>query len=265
MLIKDYLKQLKNTTYDEPKKVFTLYLNTDPRDPDQQGDKWKIQLKKALNDLADRTKDSDSHEEKNQAKSIREKVENDVYGKENELKRSLILFATSDEDLWFSEALDVPVTTEYHWDNQPHTEQLQNLVSDYPHSGVLVIQQDRAQLIETEIDMVLDTTYYKLDMNTDEWRQHQGPQGSDWTQGGAKKDEYQERVEAHQQRWFKSLAETIQKKGKQQGWEQLQLVGEKEEIERLKDYFDWEINKMIPRNLLDQNPSQILTDVFAEE
>ncbi|MFC7747164.1 VLRF1 family aeRF1-type release factor [Lentibacillus kimchii] len=263
--MKDYLKQLENTAYEEPKKVFTLYLNTDPRDPEQQADEWKIRLKNALKDLANKTQDSDSHEEKNQAKEIREKVENEIYGKENELKRSIILFATSDEDLWFSEALNIPVTTEYHWDNKPHTEQLQNLLSDYPHSGVLVIQQDRAQLIETEIGMVLNTDYYKLDLNTDNWREHQGPQGSDWTQGGAKKDEYQERVEAHQQRWFKSLAETIQKKAKQQGWDELQLVGENDEIKHLKDYFDRKINKMVPRNLLDENPSKIVADVFEEE
>lgn len=265
MLMEDYLKQLENTSYEEPGKVFSMYLNTDPRDPEQQGSKpkWKIKLKKALSDLEKQTKDSDSHEEKNESKEIRKKIEQEVYGKEDQLNRSLLLFATADEELWFSKNLNIPVTTEFHWENQPDVNQLKELVAEYPHSGVLVIQQDRAMLIETEIGMVLDTIYYKLDLNTDDWRQHQGPQGDDWTQGGAKRDEYKDRVEANQQRWFKSLAETIQKKSKKQGWTQLQLVGEKEEVEKLKNYFSKEIDKTVPRNLLDRNPSEILADVHA--
>lgn len=264
MLLEDELKQLEKTSYEGSKKVFSIYLNTDPRDPDQQGGKWEIKLKNALKDLTEQTKDSDSHEEKNQAKEIYEKIEKEIYGKKDKLKRGLILFATADEELWFSKDLNIPVNTEFHWDNHPHVDQLQMLVSTYPHTGVLVVQQERALLIESELGEVLDTTYYKLDIDTDQWRQHQGPQGDDWTQGGAQRDEYKERVAAHQQRWFKGMAETIQKKGKQKGWRQFHLVGEKEEVEHLKDYFNQKIDKVVPRNLLDENPSQILADVYDE-
>src|SRR5699024_4727874 len=101
-------------------------------------------------------------------------------------------------------------------------------------------------------------------MDSDQWRQHQGPQGDDWTQGGAKKDEYQDRVEAHQQRWFKSLAETMEKKRKKRGWKQMYLVGEKDEIEPLQDYFHYNIDKTVPRNLLGRNPENILSDMYED-
>lgn len=264
MLLQDQIKKLKEVHYNEPKKVFTMYLNTDPRSPEQQKGEWKIKLKNALKDLADATKDSDSHEEKNQSKTIREKVEKEVYGKERELLRGLVLFATADEDLWFSEALHIPVETEFHWTNEPDLSQLKNLEETYPYTGVVVLQQDKALVLETEVGAMLGQTHYTLDMDTDEWREHQGPQGDDWTQGGAKKDEYQEHVEALQQRWFKSLAQTIEKKAKDHEWRQIYLVGGKDEIDPLQTYFNKKIDKTIPRNILNHDANKILSEVLDE-
>lgn len=264
MLLKDKIKELKNIQYEDPKKVFSMYLNTDPKSPEQQKGEWKIHLKNALKDLADATKDSDSHEEKNQSKTIREKIEKEVYGKEPELKRSMILFATADEDLWFSETLHIPVETEFHWENAPVLNQLESLEQSYPYTGIIVIQQDEATVLETEIGTLMDQTHYSLDMNTDDWREHQGPQGDDFTQGGSKKDEYEDRVEANQQRWFKSLVSTLEKKAKDKGWEQIYLVGEKDEIDALQSYFNKKIDKKIPRNLLNWDDDKILSAVLEE-
>lgn len=264
MLFKDEIKQLKNTHYKDPKKVFTLYLNTDRSDPEEQNGAWKIELKNILKDLADSTKHSDSHEEKNQSKIIREKMEKEVYGKEAEFKRGLVLFATADENLWFSKALHIPVKTEYHWGNGPVLNQLESLEQSYPYTGVVVIQQNEALLLETEMGSLIEQTHYTLDMDTDDWREHQGPQGDDITRGGSKRDEYKERVKAHQQRWFKSLVLTIEKKAQDKGWKQIYLVGEKDEIEPLQPYFSKKIDKTIPRNLLNQGADKIVAEVLDD-
>lgn len=264
MLLKDQIKKLKNVHYNDPKKVFTMYLNTDRSSPEQQKGEWKIHLKNALKDLADSTKYSDSHDEKNQSRAIREKVEIEVYGKERELLRGLVLFATADEELWFSEALHIPVETEFHWENEPDLTQLESLEQSYPNTGIIVIQQDEALVLETEIGTLLEQTHYTLDMNTDDWREHQGPQGDDITQGGSKKDEYKERVKANQQRWFKSLVSILEKKAKDRGWKQIYLVGEKDEIEPLQTHFSKKIDKTIPRNILNWDANKILAAVLGE-
>src|SRR5699024_6045222 len=156
MLLKQQIEELKNKTFDEPQKVYSMYLNTDPRDPEQQNGKWKIKLKKSLQDLAETTKKSDTHEEKNQAKSMIkkvkkkktlkkkeetkkkseyneeknqakamiEKVEQEVYDREPDMQRSFVFFGTADEELWFSKMLHIPVETEFHWEDRPHVEQL---------------------------------------------------------------------------------------------------------------------------------------------
>lgn len=220
MLMKDQLKQLKNIRYKDPHKVFSMYLNTDPRDPEQQDGKWKIHLKKSLQDLAESTKKSESHEEKNQARTIIHKVEQEIQKKEADMHRSMILFASADEDLWYSKTLHIPVETEFHWENAPALNQLEKLEQSYPYTGIIVVQQYEVLVIETEIGALINETHYELNLDSDDWREHQGPQGDDLTQGGAKRDEFNERVKANQQRWFKSLVSTLEKKAADKGWEQ---------------------------------------------
>src|SRR5699024_5038097 len=101
MLLKQQIEELKNKTFDEPQKEYFKYLNTDPHDPEQQNGKCKIKLKKSIQDLAETTKKNDSHEEKNQAKSTIEKVEHEVYDREQDMQRSFVFFGTADEELWF--------------------------------------------------------------------------------------------------------------------------------------------------------------------
>lgn len=262
MRLEERIKKLESTFAGSSEKVFSLYLNVDPRDPEQQGGKWKIRLKKALNTLEESTKNSTSNEGKNQAKAVREKVENFIHGKANEFKRGLILFVTADENLWVSFDLNIPVTSEFHWDDSPHFEQLKSLLKKHPYSGLLILQQDKAQLIETEMGELLNTSYYQLDLETDNWKQHQGSESNDLIRGGSKRDEFNERVKAHQDRWFKNLAEKIQKKAKESNWKQFHLIGEREEVEHLKSYFTRKIDKIVPRNLLGRNANQIIEETF---
>ncbi|WP_080871869.1 VLRF1 family aeRF1-type release factor [Oceanobacillus timonensis] len=266
MLLQDKIKRLKQISYEEPQKVLSMYLNTDHRDPEQQGGAWRIELKNGLKELADATQESSSHEEKNQSKTIRQKVENEVNEREAEkgLYRGLVLFGTADEDLWFSQALHVPVKTEFHWETEPVLDQLKQLEKEYPYTGVIVIQQDEVTVLETELGTLVDQSHYTLDLNTNDWRQHEGPQGNDVRQGGAKKDEFKERVKEHQQRWFKALVAKLEKRAGQRDWEQIYLVGEKNEVEPLKSYFNKNIDKTVPRNLLNSDADKILADVLDD-
>ena len=42
------LKELESVNRENGNKVFTMYLNTDPADPDQQGGEWKIHFKNGM-------------------------------------------------------------------------------------------------------------------------------------------------------------------------------------------------------------------------
>ncbi|WP_436964432.1 VLRF1 family aeRF1-type release factor [Staphylococcus xylosus] len=261
MLLKEEINNLEK--YDgtaENQKVFSIYLNTHP----DQGTKWKIELKNALKDLAYRTKHSDDHEEKNQAKKVIKKVETEIQSVEPELKRGLILFLTADESLLFKKLTHISLDTEFNWGDQPKLDQLKSLQGNYPYTGILVLQQDKARLIETEIGTIVKEKDFILDLDTDDWREHQGPQGDDFTQGGSKRDEFKERVKANQERWLKNLASTVEINAKRNEWKQIYLAGEKEEIEKLRTLFNRNIDKIITSNILNLNATEIITKVNEE-
>lgn len=252
----DQLKQFNGKQNDQ--KVFSLYLDTRP----EQGEKWKIELKNALQDLAKRTKNSNNHEEKNQSKDIIKKVEKRLQDLEPDFKNGVLLFITSYESLWFEQLVNVPIETEFNWGDTPKLDQLKSLTERYPYTGIVVLQQDKARVIETEIGIAIGEYDYTLDLDTNDWRQHQGPQGDDYTQRGAKRDEFKARVKANQERWLKSLTSIVEKTSKKNGWQQLYLAGEKEEVEKLRSMFNVEIDKVTPSNILKSNTTEIIKKVM---
>lgn len=262
MNLKAKLNELKEMEFEKPKKVFTMYLNTDRSSPEQQKGEWKIHLKNGLRRLQQYIEESGADDELKQFKTIKEKVENEIYGNERDLLRGVILFATADEEIWFVERLPIPVETAFYWETAPAISQLKSLESHYPYMGILLIQKNEAAILETEMGMLEDKSHYTLDLDTDAWREHQGPQGDDLTVGGHQQDQFEERVEANRQRWFKNLASKVEKKARNRNWEQLYLVGEKEEVEGLKTNFNKKIDKTIPRNLLNRDPHEILNQVL---
>ncbi|WP_259338992.1 VLRF1 family aeRF1-type release factor [Staphylococcus shinii] len=154
--------------------------------------------------------------------------------------------------------------TEFNWGDQPKLDQLKSLQGNYPYTGILVLQQDKARLIETEIGTIINEKDFILDIDTDDWREHQGPQGDDFTQGGSKRDEFKERVKANQERWLKNLASTVEINAKRNGWKQIYLAGEKEEIEKLRTLFNRDIDKVVTSNILNLNATEIINKVNEE-
>ncbi|HLR20333.1 MAG TPA: VLRF1 family aeRF1-type release factor [Staphylococcus sp.] len=261
MLLEEEINNLEQFDGEsQNQKVFSIYLDTSP----EQGTKWKIELKNALKDLSEQTKKSDNHEEKNQAKKIIDKVETEIQGAEPNLKRGLILFITADESLRFEKYVNISVDTQFNWGFQPKLDQIKSLQQSHPYTGILVLQQDKARVIETEIGTIVDEDYYTLDLETDDWREHEGPQGDDLTQGGSKRDEFKERVKANQERWFKRLVTRIEKKAKTKGWQQIYLAGEKEEVEKLKSMFNRDIDQVTPSNILNLNATEIINKVMDD-
>lgn len=263
MKLNTRLNELKNLQVQPPKKVLTLYLNTDLSQPDQQNGEWKIRLKNGFNRIQEYIENSGDQEELKQFQSIQKTVKNKIYEEERNLSRSFVIFATADEEIWFEEKLPVPVKTEFYWETSPVTDQFESLEKDYPFMGIVLVQKDEAAVLETELGVVTDKIHYTLDLDTDNWREHQGPQGSDVTTGGHKKDEFNDRLKANRHRWLKNLVSKVEKKAGKRNWETLYLVGEKDEIEPLKTHFSKPVDKTVPRNLLNRQDQEILAEVLG--
>ncbi|WP_407272527.1 VLRF1 family aeRF1-type release factor [Radiobacillus sp. PE A8.2] len=265
MQYNEKLKELKTMKFEAPKKVLSLYLNTDLSQPSQHDGEWKIRLKNGFNKLEEYIENSGNHDELQQIQSIKQAVEKEIHAHARNFSRSMVIFATADQEVWFVEKMPVAVETAFFWETYPVTEQLESLERNYPYMGIVVLQKDEAAVLETEMGILTDKTNYMLDLDTDDWREHQGPQGDDLTVGGQKKDEFNNRVEANRDRWFKSLVTKIEKKAGKKNWKKLYLVGEKEEVEQLKSHFSKKIDRTIPDNILNWKDHEILTKVFDSE
>src|SRR5690625_3450699 len=142
MSIMEQVNQLENMKSDRSKNVFTMYLNTDPTDPDQQGGKWKINLKNGLQNFEQYLKKDENPEELKKFQSIKEKVTAFVHDNEQNLQRGIIVFATADEEVWFADLVQTRLTTEFFWKEKPELAQIQSLIHDFPMAGIILVQQN---------------------------------------------------------------------------------------------------------------------------
>ncbi|WP_411953726.1 VLRF1 family aeRF1-type release factor [Alkalibacillus sp. S2W] len=265
MDIKKVLNQLEHYQSEAPNRVFSMYLNTDPSDQDQQGGEWKIHLKNGLNNFETYLQD-DSSEEKRNFWAVKDKVENFIEENRLNLKKSVIIFATGEGDVWFADTLQMPVETEFHWEDEPVLGQLKQLHETFPKTGIILTQKEHIKIIDAELASVKDTLFYELDLNTEDWRQHQGPHqaGSNLGSGGAKsskKDELDQRFEENRSRWYKSIAPKLDKLAKDYDWAEIYMVGDSDEVDELEANMNKPVTGKINKNLLDSDEMSVLNEV----
>ncbi|TGB02238.1 VLRF1 family aeRF1-type release factor [Halobacillus salinus] len=260
------IKKLEQVHLQKPEKVFTMYLNTDPSDPDQQGGEWKIHLKNGLNNFESYLQEEDDSDEKRNYWAVKEKVEQFIEENEQHFAKSVVIIATADDTIWFAERFQMPVKTEFYWEETPKLDQLKEMQQQFPKTGIVLTQKEQVKVIDAELGRLNDTQLFELDLNTDDWRQHQGPHRAQASMGSGgakntKEDQFQERFEANRYRWYKSLAPKLDKLAKEYGWEQFYLVGDKEELKDLQDNMNKEAKEMVNKNLLDHEEMHVIEEV----
>lgn len=260
------LKQLEQFRTEGANKVFTMYLNTDPADPDQQGGKWKINFKKGMHNFEQYLQEDNNKEELKNFQLIKTKVEKYVHAHEPDLLKGIIVFATGDEEVWFADRVQMRLETTFSWQETPELGQFKRLKVAYPKSGIILVQQEEIKIIESELNRIENTTSYELDLDTDDWRQKKGPRKGNATKGAPGASNYQQdhfnaRYEANKQRWYKKIAPQLDKQAKD--WEKIYIVGEADPTNELKRQMNKSADEVIHKNMLDQDETKVLQEVFG--
>ncbi|MFC4558701.1 VLRF1 family aeRF1-type release factor [Virgibacillus kekensis] len=267
MNLDDQIKQLENVRKEGSNKVFSMYLNTDPSDPEQQGGEWKIHFKNGLRNFESYLQEDENKEELKNFQQVKKKVEKFVRGNEQNYRRGIILFATADEEIWFAHRVQTRLETEFHWEETPQLDQLKKLRDEFPKSGIILVQQDQVKVVEANMNEIEDTVYYEFDVDTDDWRQFTGPHRADPSMGSGGKslqqDNFKDRYEANKHRWFKSIAPKLDKRAKDHQWEKVYVVGEPDPTQELKEQMNKPIDDIIQKNMLDHEESKVLEEVFG--
>ncbi|WP_223492631.1 VLRF1 family aeRF1-type release factor [Sutcliffiella horikoshii] len=262
------MEKLSNMRFTKPDKVLSLYLHTDRSHPDQQGGEWKIALKNGFNRLEEYIEAS-SMEELKRLRSIRENVEKYVEGMERKMPRGLIIFASADSGLWETFELQVSVPTNFYWEEYPVLDELQKMYQAYPLTGFVLMQQNEIKILTSIFALLEESESMEFDLEIDDWRMHQGPShhsssmGSGAIKTASQVDHYEDRINANQKRWVKSLGSKLDKKAADKQWEKIILVGDKGEAELLEGYMNKKVDAIIQKNLLNENENTVLEKLLA--
>ncbi|PKR78118.1 hypothetical protein CEY16_09385 [Halalkalibacillus sediminis] len=264
------IKKLESVYLEKPQRVFTMYLNTDPASQDNQGGEWKIHLKNGLNNFETYLQEDGDSDEKRNYWAVKEKVEKFMQDNEPDLKKSVVIFASSDETIWFAEKFQMPVESKFYWEEQPQLDQLKEMQERFPRSGVILTQKNEIKTIDAQLGNVNDTNLFELDLDTEDWRMHQGPHRAQPSMGSggaktSKQEEYESRFEANRQRWYKSVAPKLDKLAKENDWQRLYFVGDKSEVADLQAAMNKEPYKVVNKNLLDHEEMKVIDQVVNQE
>lgn len=99
MNISEELKKLKAFRCDD-RCVLSVYLNTNPADPEQQQAAWRIHLKSGLKRLDEYLVASGNEKELSSFRSLKDKVMKEIEDKQNDLAKGAIIFAAADPEIW---------------------------------------------------------------------------------------------------------------------------------------------------------------------
>ncbi|API93553.1 hypothetical protein KM914_00055 [Virgibacillus pantothenticus] len=260
MDINKELEYLESVEREGPDKVFTMYLNTDPSDPEQQGREWKIQFKNGIRNFEKYLEEADDKEELKSFQQVKQKVEKFIRGNEQQFRRGVIVFATADEEVWFATRVQMRLQTEFYWQETPLVEQLKKLKEQYPKTGIILVQQNQVRVIESYLNELEMEKNYELDIEVDDWREKtaMGP-GNPTIQ----KDDLNARFEANKHRWYKSLAPKIDKQAKDRAWENIIIIGEPGQAQAFQNQMTKQVDEVINKNMLDHEASKILGEIFG--
>ncbi len=101
---------------------------------------------------------------------MKEKVEK--YMKENELElaKSVVIFATADDSIWFAEKFQMPVQSEFEWSDSAKLDQLKQMYNEFPKTGIILTQKEAVKVLDTELGTVKDSHIFELDIETENWK-----------------------------------------------------------------------------------------------
>ncbi|MDY0395986.1 VLRF1 family aeRF1-type release factor [Virgibacillus halophilus] len=268
MTLEKILSQLENVNREGKNKIFTMYLNTDPTDPDQQGGKWRLQFKNGMRNFEEYLQKDQDKEELHSFQHVKHKVEKFMDEHEQHLQRSVIVFATADEEVWFAQCLQVRVKSEFYWQETAETAQLETILQNYPMIGVVLVQQNEIKVVEAKLNSIENTSHYEFDIDQENWHVKQstskvGQAAAAKQKAGAQKDKFRAKFKANLQRWYKTIAPKLDKQAKENEWQQTYIVGEKEVTTALKQQMNQPVQSTIYKNMLDAEGDKVLAEIYG--
>ncbi|AQQ54412.1 VLRF1 family aeRF1-type release factor [Planococcus lenghuensis] len=259
MTLYDELQELKDFRCDD-RCVLTVYLNTDPADRDHQNGAWRIELKSGMKRLDQYLTASKDEKELKKFKALKEQVVKAIEDNQGELHKGVILFASPHKDLWSVHYVQVPVETNFHWEDRPMTEQLEQLLKAYPSSAVVLPSYAEIRLLDTEMGSVKEELFYEFDPGIEVWHERSGNNATG--AGNNRMPELDARMRENLNRFYKEIASKVEDMKKGRGWKEIHVIGETESANTFAESLRGKPDSTKYKNLNNAVAKKVLYEVF---
>lgn len=252
------LKQLRQIECKD-KCVLSVYLNTGPN---QEGD-WSIHLKNGLKRIGEYLEASGDETELKNFKKVRKQVDQELGKHRNDLARSLIIFASDENDVFETYYLQHDVETSFHWETKPVLEPLEALQQKFPSTGIVLTNLDHVTVLDTSLGHIDATFEFAFDPETEEWVRFEGTASGDrMASSSSQVDKFNRRLAENLGRFYRDLAQTVEQMKGAHDWESLVVIGEAELSNSFRDELRTKPERVVHKNLSKSSASHIIEAAF---
>lgn len=264
MSLSEELKELKEFKC-ESRCVLSVYLNTNPADPEQQNGAWKIHLKNGLKRITEYLEASNDQQEIKSYKKLRDKVFKEIEDNQNDLNKGVVIFAAEDPELWSVHYVQVQVKTSFHWEDHPVIEEMEYMLKAYPEAGIILPSFGEVRVLDTAMGFINGEKVYHFDSGLEVWREQEGINPAQQRgMGGSHADDLDDRLKENLDRFYKEIGATIEKMRKEKSWKELYVVGEAEHANSFASALRTKPNNTLHKNLNNVEARKVLHQVFEK-
>ena len=245
--------------------VLSVYLNTNKGDPVQLNGGWKIHLKSGLKRIEEYLVASNDEKEVEAFNELKKKVTNEIESNQSNLRKSVVIFASIDPELWSVHYVQVPVKTSFHWENLPMTEEMEYMYKAYPEAGIILPSFGEVRIIDTAMGAVKSETTYEFDPNLEGWGERVTPSAAH-NQGNSssKVDAIEPRLRENLHRFYKGMEAIVAKLKKKHGWHEIHVSGEADLANAFAETLREKPASCIYKNLNNSKASDVIHQVFEK-
>lgn len=251
--------------YCEKRCVLSVYLNTNPGDPQQLNGGWKIHLKNGFKRIEEYLTASEDKEESKAFNELKKKVTEEVESNLNNLSKSVVIFAAVDPELWSVHYVQVPVKTSFHWENQPMTEEMEYMYKAYPEAGIILPSSGEVRVLDTAMGSVKDEFTYKFDSFASKWHKQEVDAADHNRKADSKtRPTFESLPQNNIKALFKGMVSIIEKLKKEHGWQEIHVSGETELANAFAETLREKPASCIYKNLNNSKASDVIHQVFEK-
>lgn len=182
-----------------------------------------------------------------------------------ELRKGAVIFASANEDLWSVHYVQVPVKTNFYWEDHPVTEQLEYMYKAYPEAGIIMPSFGEVRILDTALGFVRDDVTFKYDPVSETWNEKvkidsRGRRAVADSKTAVLDTHY--RVNAST--FYKGMRTTVEQLRKKRGWREYHVAGEAEMANAFTDTLRDSPASCVYKNLNNSKANEVINQILEK-